>query len=396
MKNNQRRKLIGILLVVTLFFPIVNAVNIGISPATINFNGVMRYGYAQRIVVISADSLDPINVEIAPRGEIIDWLDFSKTSFQASRDNPYYLTISINPPGDTPNGNYTGFLRVTTSAIGEEIEGEAVGKIKSTLDLAINVEVTDIEIVKCSVSNVRVSSPEKGEDIILSMDVLNEGNVKLFPNVLFNVWDSDQTSILSENSFVGEELLPTTENSLNFRIKSGIFDVGQYWADLSVPQCIYSSLLTFDILEEGALSANGLLLSILTKKEAQVMETIPIEASFKNVGEKEVKAHFEGEISFNGKIVQVLKSEESFVPIGEIEKFRFYFTPQKSGKYLISGRVFYSGKKTFETNTFFEVSGNNFSYWIFVYVLLLGLIGFLFYKIKKERRRYLRKLKDLR
>ena len=35
------------------------------------------------------------------------------------------------------------------------------------------------------------------------------------------------------------------------------------------------------------------------------------------------------------------------VPIGETNDFEFYFTPQEPGKYVVSGRVYYDGKKTF-------------------------------------------------
>ena len=397
MENRGRRtKIVVFLLVLALVFPVVSSVNIGISPATINFEEVMRNGYAERIVVISADSEEPIDIELSPRGEILDWLNFSEWNFSVSRDSPYYLKVSVNPSIDTPNGNYSGFLRVMTSSTGEEIENHAVGKIKSTLDLLINVEVTDIEIIDCSVSDVRVSSVEKGDDIVLSMDVLNKGNVRLYPQVLFNVWDFDQDIILFEDEFFGKEILPTTEEVLEFRIKSGIFDVSQYWSGISVPDCIYNSLLTFDILEEGALSAKGLLLSILTKKEADAGETVPIEVNFKNVGEKEVEAQFKGKVSREGKIIQVLESEESLVSIDDIEKFYFYFTPERSGKYVISGRVYYSGKKTFESSAVLEVIGNNFSIMPVVYVLFIIFIGILFYKIRKERKIYLKKLKYLK
>jgi len=384
------------LLALAFAFPIVSSVNIGISPATINFEEVMRNGYAERIVVISADSEDFIDVELTPRGEIIDWLNFSEWNFSVSKDNPYYLKVSINPALDTPNGNYTGFLRVMTSATGEDIEGHAVGKIKSSLDLVINVEVTDVEIVDCVVSNVKVSSVEKGDDIVLTMDILNKGNIRLYPQVLFHVWDFDQTSILHEKDFFGNEILPTTKESIEFRVKSGIFNVGQYWSDVSVPDCVYNSLLTFDILEQGALSARGLLLSILTKKEAKIEETVPIEVNFKNVGEKEVEAQFKGKVTREGKIVQILESEKALVSVNEIEKFYFYFTPERAGKYIISGRVYYSGKKTFESSAVLEVVSNGFSVMPLVYGLFIILIGILFYKIRKERKKYFMRLKHLK
>lgn len=396
MGEKKKTKLLAFLLALALFFPFISAANIGISPATINFENVMRNGYAERIIVISADSVEPIKIELQPRGDIVEWINYSEESFEVSRDEPYYLRVSINPDIDTPNGNYSGFLRVMTSATGEDLEGHAVGKIRSTLDLSIKVEVTDVEVIECDVSNVKVSSVEKGDDILISMDVLNRGNVRLYPQVFFNVWDFDQTEVLFDDSFYGKEILPTTEEPLEFRVKSNFFDIGQHWSEISVPDCVYESLLTFDVLEEGSLSASGLLLSILSKKSADVKETVPVEVNFKNVGEKEVEAYFKGKVTRDGKIIQVLESEKSFVPVEEIEKFQFYFTPQKSGKHIISGRVYYAGKKTFESSASVEVGSGSFSFAPLIYGVFILAIFVLFYKIRKERKLYLKKLEYLK
>ncbi len=396
MGEKRKTKLLGFLLALALFVPLISAANIGISPATVNFENVMRNGYAERIIVVSADSVEPIEIELQPRGEIVDWINYSEESFEVSRNEPHYLRIFINPDVDTPNGNYSGFLRVMTSSTGENLEGQAVGKIRSTLDLAIKVEVTDVEVIECDVSNVKISSVEKGDDILISMDVLNRGNVKLYPQVFFNVWDFDQTEVLFDDSFFGEEILPTTEKPLEFRVKSNFFEVGQHWSEVSVPDCVYDSLFTFDILEEGSLSASGLLLSILSKKTAEVKETIPIEINFKNVGEKEVEAYFKGKVTRDGKIIQVLESEKSFVSVDKIEKFHFYFTPQKAGKHIISGRVYYSGKKTFESSASIEVGSGKFSFMPIVYGFFILAIFVLFFKIRKERKLYLKKLKYLK
>jgi hypothetical protein len=218
----------------------------------------------------------------------------------------------------------------------------------------------------------------------------------LYPQVFFNVWDFDQTEVLFDESFFGKEILPTTEETLEFRVKSNFFDIGQHWSEISVPDCVFESLYTFDVLEEGSLSASGLLLSILSKKTAEVKETVPIEINFKNVGEKEVEAYFQGKVTRDGKIIQVLESEKSFVPVDTIEKFQFYFTPQKAGKHIISGRVYYAGKKTFESSASVEVGSKGFSFAPLIYGVFILAIFVLFFKIRKERKLYLKKLKYLK
>ena len=143
------------------------------------------------------------------------------------------------------------------------------------------------------------------------------------------------------------------------------------------------------------MKANGVLLHILSKAKAKRDETVPFEVSFKNVGEKSVSAHFKGQATYNGKVVQIFETEKLDVVVGKIEKFNFFFTPTKSGKYVISGRVYYDGKRTFEGSGVLEVEGGA-GFIPFVYAAFLFLIGVLFYKIRKEKVAYTRKLRMLK
>jgi len=44
-------------------------------------------------------------------------------------------------------------VRVKTGQMGESVEEHVVGIVRSTLDLIVKVEITDIEIMDCSVSS---------------------------------------------------------------------------------------------------------------------------------------------------------------------------------------------------------------------------------------------------
>ena len=63
--------------VVFLIFLIgfVSAANLGISPASLTFDNVMRGGYAESGFVVSSDSKDLINVSFETYGEISDWIN---------------------------------------------------------------------------------------------------------------------------------------------------------------------------------------------------------------------------------------------------------------------------------------------------------------------------------
>jgi len=393
---------IFILILAGLFFNLetVLAVSLGISPASVEFTDVLRGGYSERWVVISVDSETPVSVDVEPRGEIKDWLNFSKTNFSVSKNNPYYLGIFVTPSSDTPNGNYSGFLRVNIGSLGKGIEERAVGIVRSALDLTVKIGVTDIEIKECSISSVKVDSVEKGDDIVFYADIKNNGNIKLKPSIAIDIWDKDQISVVKSEEFYGGSILPTTTGNVSLRVKSDSLEIGQYWVDFIALDCYFSQTLTFDILEEGALKASGILSEIVTRKTSEVGETVLLIAKFKNTGEKELEAQFKGQISRGDSIIQILESEIVKVPVSSTNEFNFYFTPEKSGNYVISGRVFYSGKKTFESSTTLEVvSGKvNFSSLIvfFIYAFFTLLILYLIYKIRKKRKSYLRALRRIK
>ena len=392
--NNKTRigiktGIITLIIIVNLLY--VSSANIGVSPANVYFKDVLRGGYAERIVTITVDSEEPIKISLEPRGEIVDWVSFEEKEFEVSRNKPYNLKIILQPPVDIPNGNYTGFLRVTTSSKNKGVEGQATGVINAALDLYLEVKITDVEFSSCRAWDFQVESVEKGDDILFKVKVLNEGNVRLYPTIKIDMWDQERTELVKQVEFSEDMIIPTTEKELNIKVESSDMNLGQYWAEITSIECYAAQTLTFDILEEGALKAQGNLLRISSPTWIKVDDTTIIEALFENTGEKNVNARFKGEITLGSRVIQILESELSSVSIGEIETFKFYFTPRKEGKYIVTGMVFYDGKRTFEKSTVINVEKKGFDIGIIrtilIYLILLIVIAYLAYKIKKEKRR---------
>jgi len=393
-----KKHLIFGLCIILLLNTVSSAGIVGVSPGNIQFSKVLRNGYAERYITITIDSENPVRVKLDSRGEISKWLEFPN-NLSISKNNPGRVLLSVMPPSDIPNGNYSGFVRISTDSLTDEKtkEQHATSAIKAVLDVAINIEITDLEILGCRARNFKIKSVEQGDNILFNVDILNEGNIRLKPRISFDIWDQEQISIVKTLEKRGKEILPTREEHLMFEIQSHDLELGQYWIEVNVLDCLSSETLTFDVLEPGALKAEGILLSILSRVWSDVDETIPIIASFKNTGEKNVDAKFKGKITQEGKIIQILESEKTNVPIGELTNFTFFFTPRKPGKYIASGRVFYDKKRTFELSTIMNINPKKFSIkkgiLTIVYLLLIIFIVFLISKIRKEKRRYLEKIR---
>lgn len=374
-----------ILLVLLFSFTLVSAANLGISPAKINFDNVLRGGYAKGSVSIVIDSENPMTVEVEPTGDIASWLNTSEKYFNISVESPHYLSINLDVPEDIPNGNYTGYIQVKIYSSSSVEDGHIVGKIESNVKLKTTVEVVDIELTDCRVSNTQISDVEKGDKTILTLDIENNGNVRISPTITTNIWNSDQTKIIQTSNLSTEEIFPTTRQKFTFELNTEELSIDQYWLDVGVPKCSYSSVKTFDILEEGTLSAKGVILEIISERNAVVGEIIPINVGFKNIGEKSVTAKFLGEISRDGKVVKILESDEIEVQKSNVEEFKLYFTPESRGNYTISGRVYYEGKRTYEKSLKISASSKSSSKGIVYSILTIVMIA-LIYGIYREKR----------
>ncbi|MEM4331081.1 MAG: hypothetical protein QW273_03685 [Candidatus Pacearchaeota archaeon] len=392
MKKKKKRTIAFLVLLCFFYFlSAVEAGQVGVSPASLTFDKVLRGGYAEKYLTLTVNSDETYKVRINFSGEISSWLEVENRSLELNRNNPLRISIKAHPPEDIPNGNYTGFIRIFIERDSKVIDQHAVSSIKTALDVFVVIEIVDFEIKECLAKNFKVSSSEKGEPIIVSLDIFNRGNIKFKPEVEFKIWDLEKRKLIKQDKVYLDFVKPTTESSLSFEIPTSDFEIGQYWIDVFSIDCYSNQVLTFDILEEGALRSSGYIKEIVLDSWVKTGETMKIIVLFENNGEKNVKAKFKGTISLNNKIIEILESEFFSVAINETYPFVFYFTPKKEGVYKLSGSVYYDGKKTFEKSKIINVQSNKSSIFVILkysfYLLLLIVIIYLIREIKKEKRR---------
>jgi len=377
-----------VVLVASIFIPQVEAqVGVGVSPGILHFNNVLRGGYAEGFVTVSVSRDEPVSVTAKPRGQVASWLTFEEgPHYQVSRSNPARIKVIVNTPPDVANGIYTGVIRFTTSPLGTITSGAGTA-IQVSIDVLITVEVTDVQFLSCKADSFRILNAEVGQPISFSANILNNGNVRVTPSASVVIWDKEQEKIIKTLSVTSnKELLPTTRGAVFLNFPSSDLEISQYWAEITVVPCRDTRLLTFDVLEEGALSLDGVLKTIITKVWADVGEIVPITAVFQNLGVAPVKSRFVGHVELDGKTVELLESEEVVARVGEDTELTTFFTPETPGRYLVKGKVIYSNKETFEATGIINVGGIKINYPIvLVYSLIVALLIFIIYRLFKRR-----------
>lgn len=388
-------KIITIIFLAILYSSLVNALSIGVSPGKINFENMLRDGYAERSIKVSTDSVDHVLVRYELDGNLGEWLTFepSNKTFIVSKDNPYPIKIIVRPPNDASRNNYSSKIRFVTESI-SDINSRAGGFVKVGVTFVMNIGIVDKEIKSCNSGGFSFNDIEVGSPLDISFYIKNDGNTRISPLVRFDVWDQYQNNLVFSDDFFSSEVLPTTEKKTTKRITRNL-DIGQYWVDIFVDECNFHELLTFNVLEKGSIIDKGTLEMITNKVWAYVGEPLDIVALFRNDGTRAVSAKFKGDVRLNSKIVKILESDEIEAPANNISEIITYFTPEESGRYLVSGRVIYNKKLTFEKSSIINVNyieSSEFSIMtLLIYLIIIFILLFLIRKIiktRKEKNRY--------
>ncbi|MEA2037340.1 MAG: hypothetical protein U9O94_07555 [Nanoarchaeota archaeon] len=389
----MRLRFILLVLMISLFSSSAYAISIGASPGRVTFNDLLREGYAERTVKITTNSADEITAHYEVEGEVGNWLSFEPEGpvFILSSGNPHTLKIIINPPNDVQSGVYSGKVHLITDRFGSP-SGRAGGVVRAAITLLLDAIVIDTETIACRAGAFDIKDIEVGYPIEVTYTVTNDGNVRIRPLVRVDIWDQMQDKLILSEQFTSPEVLPTTQRRISKILESKDLEVGQYWVTISIDECLASSLLSFNVFEKGGIVDKGILESITNDGTAYVGDPIEVVAVFRNIGTRIVSARFKGSVKLKGKIVQVIESEEVDVGSGEAIDLRAYFTPNKPGKYEITGRVLFNRKLTFEKGSLISIDSRPIEersrfVLLLLYLILLITILFLLRKIMKAKKR---------
>ncbi len=392
----MRKSIFWVITVLMLISPCL-ALNIGLSPGVISFDNMVKGGYAEASALISTSSTEALRGHFEVEGEIAEWITIEPDpeEFTVSVDNPYGFRIVVQPSADAKNGNYTGILRIQTDSLAT-VERGAGSSVIAAVAMKINIEITGEETINCNAGALSISSTEIDEPFTVGASVLNTGNVRLRPTFLIEIWDQSQQSIVLTKTFLGTEILPTTQKRIVQNVEQDL-DIGQYFADITLKECGITETHTFDVLEKGGIADRGQFVGIRTNKYAYIGQPNPIIPVFRNTGKRTVVAKFQGQIQFldENKLVDTLESDELSIEPGQTQEFTLYFTPEKRGKYQVTGRILYNKKITFEEKSaVIEVVPSKQKneivniVFLFILYLIVGLvILILLAKIRKERKK---------
>ena len=381
----------------------VSATGLSVNKAAMDFKNVLKGGYAEDTVYVASDSDYDIPLSYQVLGDVKDWISFepdiNKTNITLyiSKTHGQTLKVIIQPPTDTPAGNYTGNVRVMTGTFNRP-EGPYGSQLQAAFMITIRVEVTGNQLLSCNVGGISIPDTEIGKVIEYSMTVVNDGNVRIRPNVSIDFWNQDQTKLVMNkaSNFNNQEILPTTSQLL-FTNFDNTLRIGQYWAYATIAPCGRSELVSFSVVEKGSIVDNGELVRIENKPWASIGEIVPVIAYFRNTGVRPVSAKFKGVVLLDNRIVENIDSDYYDIAPGDLNNITVFFTPQKLGQYYISGRILYNNKLSFEKSSILNVNSGTeqagFNMWYAVIIIVIVIIILLLLIIIRKKRHHIHKMR---
>jgi len=371
------------MIVALLSLPITSsAVTIGAGPTPLEFENVARGGYSEKILTVSNPQDENLTGVVTASGPIRDWMTYTPDTFVVPASSELKIQVSVTPPDNIVNGAYVGKTIIHVAPSSEVEPGTLPTGAGTIIDTT--VEITGVKIWGYFLKSVTVRDTEVTQPILLDIIIENNGNVAASPNITIDILSYEDKKILSQGHYYKETILAGKTHPTVLQIPSTGLKAGRYWAEVSMDG-VRRQLISFDLLEQGALTLRGVLRNISAGKSwVQEGESLKVEGVFSNTGKMDFpdaklkcEAYTLDKKSGEQKLKQTFESDTLRVPVGKDIVLTTYFTPKDGGEHTISCYMVYAGKTTTKVSTEVNVIPKQKNY-IFYYatvtiVLLAGL-----------------------
>jgi hypothetical protein len=329
--------------------------SLGVTPSRFDFEHMPRGITVEKELQISGVEYgEPITISY--EGEGADWITFSTGNSFRFSDSTNPITARVSIPMDVPNGEYTVAVRMHQGTTLAEDSGDMA--IISGVRTEFSIEVTGEQITDFEVRTISIPQLEEQDPILVRLIINNRGNVLANPGkVDIAITDNYRKQVyMTESVAVTGGVEPFSIGELLVEMPHTL-PPGEYVALVST-YGVEKKEVVFVVTEAGSSGKSGMLDHMQFPRRVILGEPFLIKGLFRNTGKNGVRAQFHGEIYLDGKLVQVIESDELLVAPEEEVWLNKHFTPDIPGEYVIKGYVSYSGKQTGEqVATFFVDKG---------------------------------------
>ena len=367
---------------------------VGLSPASVDIENMMRGGYAERYLTVSNPTDDAMTLSVSVDGPISGWVTSEPQSVNITGIGYRIIKIAVRPPNTIPNGVYRGeLLVVARPQVPPIMEGGSSVSVASLVIASASVQITDVQLLRYNVESVTVDDTEECRPIIANINLRNTGNVNVTPRFAVEIRSRATGEVLQKYEEKSGSTLPTQTASAMLKVP---YKLEQFKC---IPEGLYTahivsyeggsimdtSDLSFRIYPRGTLTVGGEIMRLDIPNNATLGEIIKIGGVFKNTGQIPVTAKLNAEIYSGGRLVNTVSSDPTDVITGGVSTLTAYFTPTSGGKYRILASAVFEEKSTETVQGEVDVQWPP-TYWLLAGIAVVAILAALyFFKFRKSK-----------
>ncbi len=324
------------------------ALAIGASPATLSFEHVLPGGYAETSILLSNPRDGPVAVSPVLVGDGAEWCNVSPANLTLPGRGSARVTVAVSPPMDAEPRSYGLSLELASSPTGASAAGTPTSRLALTLSVPVDLVVESDARPACVLGGFTVPDYERGMQLFARYAVRDTGNTRITPQGELTVRDAASGSMVASQDVAAQAAtLPTRTGEYTMMGATGL-EEGSYEATLAIDGCGAPRRAAFAVLPPGALSDQGDFTGLDANATGAPGAILPVQASFRNSGERPFAVRFSGVVEKDDKVVRVLETEPLLAAPGESVSLESFFTPPGPGNYTIRGSLVYGGRRTGE------------------------------------------------
>jgi len=338
--------------------------SIGLSPASVAIEDVLKGGYAEKTFTIYNTEPETRVFSFKIGGGLASWASaYPQDTFVVDGGQKQEIKVVVQPPQDAASGTYDGEISVSSKPQTPSFSTGARADIQAGVVGHLALTVTNSQKPGLSVNSIEGNAIEERMPAFIKFDLTNPGNVRARPLISVDIADS-HGKLLASVSKQDSEILPTHSATILMQLPTEDLPQGDYSLKISVSlggQQIYGRALRQEILEVGALSRRGQIVELKVPPWAELGSYAKIEVLFRNLGTLGSTAKLSGEILVDGKPIAPISSEEVDVLPGQQVALATLYKPGQPGRHTVHAAVLFGGKLTEYTDGVINVNGTGAS-----------------------------------
>lgn len=347
-------------------------------PNSFEFEGPLRGGTAVQALGLVNDAEESRLLRFVTIGEVGPWIEVRQSpdgetletfAIGAGQDATFDLAVTV--PDDVANGTYEGALRVLS---GSTEPGDAAVEIG--VELPVTVIINGTQVIAAAMEDFTVGTAEVGTPLPLSVEIRNEGNVAISPEVTVEIRDEDDVEV-AMITFADTRIRPGESAVVVDAWSTTGADVGAYVATAGATigsVVLPARIVRFDLAPGGSFTRSGEIVSLELANRPEAGGIAIVNAELRNSSEVTAGIRFNGELVYAGGRVGFVGSLARRIAPDETTVVQVFMEVAKPGEYQLTGSADVDGILSRPTTYEFSVGAGEGRPILLYFGLVLGAL----------------------